>query len=85
MADQQSGNVQENVEEPLQLRSLYNLKGFQFVIPEPPLRGNFDWIKSEDGTGEGQDALQLQLSSNGIQKSLTVVGGKGLVNNMKKN
>ena len=84
MADQQSGNVQENVEEPLQLRSLYNLKGFQFVIPEPPLRGNFDWIKSEDGTGEGQDALQLKLSSNGIQQSLTVVGGKGLVNNMKK-
>ena len=84
MADQQSGRVQKDTEAELQLRSLYNLKGFQFVIPEPPLRGKFDWVKSEEGTSGVQDALQLKVASNGDQESITVLGGKGMANNMKK-
>ncbi len=84
MADQQSGSVKKNIEEELKLRSLYNLKGFQFVIPEPPLRGKFNWVKSEEGAPGIQDALQLQLAINGKSQSITVLGGKGIANNMKK-
>lgn len=84
MADQQSGTVQQGVEQELQLRSLYNLKGFQFVIPEPPLRGKFDWVKSEQGAPGVQDALKLNVVSKGENSSITVLGGKGIVNNMKK-
>ena len=84
MADQQSGSVQKGIEEELQLRSLYNLGGFQFVIPEPPLRGKFDWVKSEEGAPGVQDALKLNVTTNGIKESITVLGGKGMVNNMKK-
>ncbi|MDA0200573.1 MAG: cytochrome c biogenesis protein CcsA [Bacteroidetes bacterium] len=84
MADQQSGTVQQGVEQELQLRSLYNLKGFQFVIPEPPLRGKFDWVKSEEGAPGVQDALKLNVVSKGENSSITVLGGKGIVNNMKK-
>ena len=84
MADQQTGAFQKDVEQELQLRSLYNLKGFQFVIPEPPLRGKFDWVKSEEGAPGVQDALRLNITTNGETESITVLGGKGIVNNMKK-
>ena len=84
MADQQSGSVQKDTEQELQLRSLYNLQGFQFVIPEPPLRGKFDWVKSEEGAAGAQDALRLQVATNGKSEAITVLGGKGIVNNMKK-
>ena len=84
MADQQSGAVQKDIEQELQLRSLYNLQGFQFVIPEPPLRGKFDWVKSEEGAPGVQDALRLEVSSDEKTESITVLGGKGIVNNMKK-
>ena len=84
MADQQTGTVQNGEEQELQLRSLYNLKGFQFVIPEPPLRGKFDWVKSEEGAPGVQDALKLNVVSNGENSSITVLGGKGIANNMKK-
>ncbi|MEK9604021.1 MAG: cytochrome c biogenesis protein CcsA [Flavobacteriaceae bacterium] len=84
MADQQSGTVQKDEEQELQLRSLYNLKGFQFVIPEPPLRGKFDWVKAQEGESGVQDALKLQVASGGEQEMITILGSKGIVNNMKK-
>ncbi len=84
MADQQSGLVEKNNEVELQLRSLYNLKGFQFVIPEPPLRGKFDWVKAEPGAPGVQDALRLQVTTEGKLEVINVLGGKGIVNNMKK-
>ncbi|MEC7068465.1 MAG: cytochrome c biogenesis protein ResB, partial [Bacteroidota bacterium] len=84
MVDQQSGTVTKDIEQELQLRSLYNLQGFQFVIPEPPLRGKFDWVKSEEGAPGAQDALRLRVATNGKVDSITLLGGKGIVNNMKK-
>lgn len=47
MADQFQGTLNSNQESPLQLRSLYTLPGFQFVIPEPALRGKFDIVKAD--------------------------------------
>ena len=84
MADQITGEVFKGNEQELQFRSLYNLSGFQFVIPEPPLRGKFDWIKAKEGDPGVQDALKLKVETNGVSDSITVLGGKGIVNNMKK-
>ena len=84
MADQLTGEVFKGNEQELQFRSLYNLSGFQFVIPEPPLRGKFDWIKAKEGDPGVQDALKLKVQTNGITDSITVLGGKGIVNNMKR-
>ena len=84
MADQKSGLVNRDIEQELQFRSLYNLQGFQFVIPEPPLRGKFDWIKSEEGSAKGQDALKLKVALDNETESITILGGKGIMNNMKK-
>ena len=47
MADQLKGEIIANTEETLQFRSLYSLPNFQFVSPEPALRGKFYIVKSE--------------------------------------
>ena len=83
MADQFQGNVEADKESPLQLRSLYTLPNFQFVIPEPALRGKFDIVKA-DSQGESiQNALRLEVRSQGESKVVTLLGGKGVVNDPK--
>ena len=47
MADQFKGSLPADEEVPLELRSLYSLPNFQFVIPEPALRGVFDFVKAD--------------------------------------
>ena len=84
MADQQTGNVEELIEQTLQLRSLYNLANFQFVIPDPPLRGQFEWVKISEETKQAEDALRLNIIAGNQSDSITILGGKGISNNMKK-
>ncbi len=84
MADQFQGSLEANTESPLQLRSLYTLPNFQFVIPEPALRGSFDIVKA-DTQGEGvQNALRIEVSSKGEEEVITLLGGKGVTNEPKK-
>ena len=45
----------------LELRSLYQIPGFQFVFPEPALRGVFDIIDAEETDGIRQDALYVDI------------------------
>ncbi len=83
MASQETGNVEKNVEAPLKLRSLYSLANLQFVIPEPPLRGNFDWIKVNSSDIQTQDLLKLKIESQGENQIVSLPGAKGIVNDMK--
>jgi cytochrome c-type biogenesis protein CcsB len=69
MADQFQGNLDSNTESPLQLRSLYTLSNFQFVIPEPALRGKFDIVKADSQGESVQNALRLEVQSQGISVS----------------
>ena len=84
MADQFQDTVVPSEKQELALRSLYTLANFQFVIPEPPLRGRMDIIASESDQPTNQDALQLQIKSQGQTKNITVLGGKGVANDPKK-
>ena len=84
MSDQFKGEIIENKEQELILRSLYVIPNFQFVIPDPPLRGNFGIVKSEDEVAENQDALYLAITSMGETKEIGVMGGKGVVNEPKE-
>ena len=79
MVDQYTGNFFEDDEQELEFRSLYSIPNFQFVIPDPPLRGNLGVIKSADEQSKKQDALFLSVTSEGETKDVTVFGGKGLV------
>ena len=80
MVDQYSDVFDQNVEQELKLRSLYSIPNFQFVIPDPPLRGNLGVIKSADEQITKQDALFLSITSEGETKKISLIGGKGLVN-----
>ena len=83
MADQFQGNLDSNTESPLQLRSLYTLPNFQFVIPEPALRGKFDIVKADSQGESVQNALRLEIQSQEESEVVTLLGGKGIVNDPK--
>jgi len=80
MADQFQGQLPAEEEVPLQLRSLYTLPNFQFVIPEPALRGVFDFVKADPNTPTQQNVLQLQIASNNQVEQISILGGKGFNN-----
>ena len=84
MADQFQGALTTGERQGLQLRSLYALPNFQFVIPEPVLRGKFDIVKAEEQQGVKQDALRLEVTSGGESELITLLGGKGSSNDPKK-
>ena len=78
MADQLKGSLESGVEQELQLRSLYSIPNFQFVIPDPPLRSRIDLIPNEEGAQEtNQDALKLLIQTAGFSEKITLLGGKG--------
>ena len=84
MADQYQGELEADTESPLQLRSLYTLPNFQFVIPEPALRGTFDIVKADTQGESVQNALRLEVVSQGEREVVTLLGGKGVTNDPKK-
>ena len=85
MATQQSASLKKNKEQLLELRSLYQIPGFQFVFPEPALRGVFDILDAEEtDDGISQDVLYVDLKYNDISERIPLLGGRGFVNNPKK-
>jgi cytochrome c-type biogenesis protein CcsB len=84
MADQSNGNVYKNIEQELKLRSLYTFNNFQFVIPEPVLRGSFDIVKADQEDGQQQDVIKLEIKSNGTSEIINLLGGKGWSNPPEK-
>ncbi|NNT73108.1 cytochrome c biogenesis protein CcsA [Flavobacterium sp. IMCC34852] len=78
MADKMQGKVTKDVVEPLMYRSLYNMGGTQFVIPELPKRG----IKIYEPSGDfraknGEDALTVVIKTAGKEEEVTLLGSKG--------
>ena len=80
MADQFKGSLPADEEVPLELRSLYSLPNFQFVIPEPALRGVFDFVKADPSNQNVPNVLHLELATLGERKKISLVGGKGFNN-----
>jgi len=78
MADKFQGRVAKDSVQPLMFRSLYNLGGAQFVIPDMPKKGIKAYKSSGDYTNKkGDDALTLTIKSEGQEKEVTLVGSKG--------
>lgn len=78
MADKLQGKVAKDSLQELMYRSLYNLGGSQFVIPDQPKKG----VKSFEPSGdfklkEHDDALTLLLKVGNETKEVTLVGAKG--------
>lgn len=78
MADQKQGKVVKDSVQELMYRSLYNVGGSQFVIPELPVKGEKVFKSSGDYKAkEHDDALTLVVSSGNEQKEVTLIGSKG--------
>ena len=79
MADQFRGAVLKDSLQELQLRSLYNMGGIQFVIPDPLIQGSYGIVSVPENeiTPATQDALVLNISSNGESITKKLLGGKG--------
>ncbi|SEK26038.1 cytochrome c-type biogenesis protein CcsB [Aquimarina amphilecti] len=84
MADQQQGLVIKDSVQPLMLRSLYQTAGMQFVIPDPVLTGTYDVVPIEIKDKGQQDALIVDVITNGETKEVKLLGGKGYANDMQK-
>ena len=83
MADQFTGEVNPNIESSLQFRSLYSISNFQFVIPEPALRGKFDYVKGDPDNKNVQNLLKLKVSQDSEDRIVNLIGGKGFINESK--
>jgi len=81
MADQMRGEVVKDSTQPLMLRSLYQLAGMSFVIPDPLTRGTYGIMKADKTDNALQDALIVDVSANGETKTVGLLGGKGTVPN----
>jgi|TARA_B110000503_G_scaffold45225_1_gene73922 cytochrome c-type biogenesis protein CcsB len=83
MADQKQGQLIENSNQTLQLRSLYNVAGLQFVFPDDIINGKFEIVKSEEA-GVFNDGLFLKISTENESKVIGLLGAKGIVNDFKQ-
>ena len=78
MADKLQGTVTKDAVQPLMYRSLYNVGGAQFVIPDQPKRGIKTYKSSGDFKAKtGEDAVTLVINTDGKQEEITLVGSKG--------
>lgn len=82
MADQFQGEIISDSIQALQLRSLYNMAGMQFVIPEPLIKGSYGIVKVPENevTEVTQDALVVSISVNGETVEQKLLGSKGTSN-----
>lgn len=78
MADQFKGLVVKDSLQPLMFRSLYNIAGAQFVLPEAPVKGKKEYVSNNDWKDMmTDDALVVEVEANGEKKEVTLVGAKG--------
>ena len=82
MSDQKQGVLNKDINEILALRSLYNVAGLQFVFPDGIIKGDFEVVRSDEGSP--QQGLFLRISSKDESKVIGILGGKGVVNLPKK-
>ncbi len=79
MADQFQGELLKDSLQTLQLRSLYSVGAMQFVLPEPVVKGSYGVVKvpEEEVTDFTQDALVVEIETNGEVIQKKILGGKG--------
>jgi cytochrome c-type biogenesis protein CcsB len=78
MADQLKGTVVKDSVQPLMFRSLYNIAGAQFVLPDAPIKGKKDWVSNNDWKDkQTDDVLIVDVEANGKKEEVALVGSKG--------
>ena len=80
MADRLQGEVAKDTTQTLMLRSLYNMAGMQFVLPDPVVKGVYDVVPTAEKQQGQQDAVKVRISTAGESKTVSLLGGKGIMN-----
>ena len=84
MADQKRGTVTKDSIQPLQLRSLYNVAGIPFVIPQPVVKGELKTVRGEKRDDQKLDVLVLDVSVGDATERVELAGGKFNSQNSKQ-
>jgi cytochrome c-type biogenesis protein CcsB len=80
MADKLEGKVAKDIVQPLMMRSLYSIGDMRIVFPEPAVKGFIAYEADNDYKAKQHtDALIIKLSAVGQEKTITLLGNKGLV------
>ena len=84
MADKLKGEVTKGAPQPLMMRSLYTIGEMRFVFPDPAVKGVIAYDSKNDFKEKNhEDALVLNVSANGQQKEVTLLGSKGKIGESK--
>nr|WP_240409080.1 cytochrome c biogenesis protein CcsA [Flavobacterium psychrotrophum] len=76
MADRMQGTVAKDTLQPLVFRSLYNLAGAMFVLPERAIKGKLTYESNGDVKTKEDAALTVTVKSQGEEKEVTLLGGR---------
>lgn len=76
MADRLQGKVAKDTVQPLMFRSLYNVAGAMFVLPEPAITGSVSYESDNNPKTKEDAALIVTIKSQGEEKEVTLLGGK---------
>ena len=84
MADKLQGKVAKDIVQPLMMRSLYTIGDMRVVFPDIASKGTIGFESKNDFKAKGSiDALTLNLTADGQEKSVTVIGSKGSIGSSK--
>ncbi|SEG25246.1 cytochrome c biogenesis protein CcsA [Flavobacterium urumqiense] len=84
MADKLQGKVAKGAAQPLMMRSLYTIGEMRFVFPDPAVKGVIAYDSKNDFKAKNhEDALVLNVSAQGQQKEVTILGSKGKIGESK--
>lgn len=76
MADRMQGKVAKDSVQPLMFRSLYNVAGAMFVLPERAINGKVTYESNGDVKTKEDAALIVTVKSQGEEKEIALLGGK---------
>jgi len=79
MATQAKGAVKKDSLQLFNLRSLYNLKGNNFVVPEPPTKGKLVVVSGKKEE-HPEDLLEVEVVTPNDKKSVLLYGTRYLIN-----
>jgi cytochrome c-type biogenesis protein CcsB len=83
MATQETGTVAVDSIQDFKLRSLYNVAGLPFVVPQPPIKGIMQTV-SGPKNDEKLDVVILDITTDNETKRVELTGGKFNNDNVKE-
>ncbi|WP_026777068.1 cytochrome c biogenesis protein CcsA [Polaribacter sp. Hel_I_88] len=83
MATMDKGTVQKDSVQDFKLRSLYNVAGLPFVVPQPPSKGTMQTV-SGPKDDQKLDVVVLDVTANDETKRVELTGGKFNNDNFKE-